>query len=198
MRKRVANSEYIETGTVMDLKLRKTPGSYNRHNIGTDSEVSNHKRSIEKRYPQLRNCVWSCHLITMLTSHGRPIWIFTVIDEHTQEYLLCLAAHHISAQNIIDELFRLFLQRGIPRYLFAFNDNGAITEAICEWIEKLDVDSPFVEPKRYEEHGYGTMFRETFMKDISGQKRLASLCDVRLWLENWRNEHNRSINLLHV
>ena len=198
MRKNGADSEYMETESVLSLKSQKSPDIYNRHKIALDSNISNHKRSGGKHYPQSRNCVWSYHLITVAANHGQLIWIFSVIDEHTQEYLRCLAAHRISVQNVIDELFSLFLKRGIPRYLFAFNDSGAIPEAICEWIEKLEINSPFVESKRYEEKGYGILFREKLMKDISNEKRLASLVDVRLWLENWRNEHNRSMNLLRV
>src|SRR5208337_2331626 len=173
-------------------------GIYSRQKIEYDNNASNHKRSCVKHYSHSRNCVWSYHLMSMVTNNGQLIWIFSVIDEHTQECLRCLAAHDISAQNVIDELFSLFLQRGIPRYLFAFNDNSAIPTAICEWIEKLEVNSPFVELKRYEENGCGILFREKLMKDISNEKRLASLGDVRSWLENWRNEHNRSINLLRV
>jgi hypothetical protein len=198
MRKNGAISEYMETENVLYLKPRKIPGSYNKHKLELDSNLSNHKKSRAKLYPQLRNCVWSYYFMTIRASHGQLIWIFCVIDEHTQECLRCLAAHHISAQNVIDELFSLFLQRGIPRYLFAFNDNSAIPKAICEWIEKLEVNSPFVELKGYGENGYGILFREKLMKDISNEKRLASLGDVRPWLENWRDEHNRSINLLRV
>jgi transposase InsO family protein len=198
MRKNGAISEYVETENVLSLKPQKTPGSYSKHKAVLDGNLSNHKILQAKRYPQLKNCVWSYHFMTLRANHGQLIWIFSVIDEHTQECLRCLAAHHINAQNVIDELFSLFLQRGIPRYLFAFNDNSAIPTAICEWIEKLEVNSPFVELKRYEENGYGILFREKLMKDISNEKRLASLGYVRSWLENWRNEHNRSITLLRV
>jgi len=91
-----------------------------------------------------------------------------------------------------------FCKEASQGIFFAFNDNGAIAEAICEWIEKLEIDSPFVEFKRYGENGYGMLFMEKLMKDLSNEKRLASLGDVKLWLEKWRKEHNRSINLLCV
>ena len=191
-------TKYIETEKVFNLESQKKTCSYNGHKMVFGRNVSDHKISHVKRYPQLRNCIWSYHFITMPAEHGRLVWIFSVIDEHTQECLRCLAVHHISAQNVIDELFSLFLQRGIPRYLFAFNDNGAIPKAICEWLEKLEVDSPFVELKSYEENGYGILFREKLLRDISNEKRLASLADVRSWLENWRNQYNRSMNLLRV
>ncbi|HKN19255.1 MAG TPA: hypothetical protein VJW95_05605 [Dissulfurispiraceae bacterium] len=198
MRKNGANSAYIETENVLSLKSQKSPGIYSRQKIEYDNNASNHKRSCVKHYSHSRNCVWSYHLMSMVTNNGQLIWIFSVIDEYTQEYLRCLAAHSISAQNVIDELFSLFLQRGIPRYLFAFNDNGAIPKAICEWIEKLEINCPFVELKRYGDNGYGISFSEELMKNISNGKRLSSLADVRLWLENWRNEHNRLLNLLRV
>lgn len=198
MRRNGADSAYTETENILSLKSEKSTGIYSRHKTAFAGDASNQKRSRAKHYPQSRNCVWSYHLISMVANHGQLIWIFSVIDEHTHEYLRCLAAHRISAQNVIDELFSLFLQRGIPRYLFAFNDNGAIPKAICEWIEKLETNCPFVELKRYEDNGYGVSFREKLMKDLSNEKRLASLDDVRLWVANWRNEHNRSLNLLRV
>src|SRR5208282_1059214 len=108
MRKNGANSAYIETENVLSLKSQKSPGIYSRQKIEYDNNASNHKRSCVKHYSHSRNCVWSYHLMSMVTNNGQLIWIFSVIDEYTQEYLRCLAAHSISAQNVIDELFSLF------------------------------------------------------------------------------------------
>ena len=120
MRKNGASSEYMEAQNLLTLKSQKSFETYNGHKIILDSDASNHKGSRAKRDPESGNCVWSYHLMTLKANHGQLICIFSVIDEHTQEYLRGHVARHISAQNVIDELFSLFLQRGIPGYLFCF------------------------------------------------------------------------------
>lgn len=155
------------------------------------------RENVDQR-PRLGNLIWSYHLITMLTAYGRVISILTIIDEQTQECLRTMAANHLSAQNVIDELFDLFLQRGIPKHLFAFDDNDEMPKAICEWLEKLELNSTFVELKKYGENGYGALFKEKLIKGLLNEKSFASLTEVQIRLANWRDEHNRSLNLLRM
>ena len=155
-------------------------------------------RASVQHSPQLGNLIWSYHFITMLTVHGRAISILTIIDEQTQECLLSIASNRLTAQNVADELFGLFLRRGIPKNLFAFDDNDEMPKAICEWLDKLELNTTFVELKRYGENGYGALFKEKLIKNLFDEKSFASLAEVQQWLANWRNEHNRSLNLLRV
>jgi hypothetical protein len=170
-------------------------GAINQHRAVHASNFQSNDRYL-RCWPQVNNLVWSYHLTTVLESHGRVVCIFIVFDEHTQECLLSLAADHISTGNVIDELFSLFLQRGIPKYLFAFDDNVTLPNAICEWLRELELSSPLVELKKYGESGYGALFKDKLIKDLFHEKSFDSLAEVQLWLANWRSEHNRSINLL--
>lgn len=196
MKRNAVGSEYMEK--TWNSGALKTFGRRNKHRDlrGTASQGNN--GAYVKGGPQLRNHIWSYHFIAMQTSDGLPLHIFTIIDEYTQECLRSTAAGHIGTQDVMDELFDLFLQRGTPNYLFAFNEDDAMPMAICEWLKELEISSTFVELKKYDENGYGALFQEKLLKALFGRKRFASLAEVQFWLENWRNDHNRSINLFRV
>jgi putative transposase len=188
-------SENIIAKTKSNGGALKAHDQGNKHKVAPVAAVRNHDRSRVYQSPQLKNLVWSYHLITVLTAKGRDITILTIFDEHTKECLYSLAANHITTENVIDDLFNLFLHRGIPKYLIAFTDNNSMPSSICEWLEKLELTSTFVELKKYGENGYGVLFKDKFVKDLLNERSFASLADVQLWAANWMYQHNRSVNL---
>ncbi len=56
------------------------------------------------------------------TSNGRAFRILSIIDEFTRECLRIKVNRKISFQDVIDELFNLFIFRGIPGHIRS--DNG--------------------------------------------------------------------------
>jgi len=56
------------------------------------------------------------------TSDGRAFRILTILDEFTREYLATLVSRRITSQDVIDQLFQLFVLRGIPEHIRS--DNG--------------------------------------------------------------------------
>jgi hypothetical protein len=134
----------------------------------------------------------------MLTINELTVSILIVVDEHTQECLRILAAYQITVQDVMDELFSLFLRRGIPTHLFAFIDSDAMPNGIDEWLEKLEPGCTFVEMKRYDENLCAVLFKDELVKNILRKKNFDSLTEMQLWLADWRDKHNRSINLLGI
>ena len=51
------------------------------------------------------------------TTEGRAFRILTLIDEYTRESLAILVNRRITSQNVIDQLFYLFMFRGTPEYI---------------------------------------------------------------------------------
>jgi putative transposase len=69
--------------------------------------------------PQHRDHVWSYDFVMARTSNGRSFRILTLIDEYTRECLALLANRCITSQDVIDQLFSLFVLRGIPQSMSA-------------------------------------------------------------------------------
>jgi len=65
--------------------------------------------------PQYKDHVWSYDLMMARTTEGRAFRILTLIDEYTRESLAILVDRRITSQNVIDQLFYLFMFRGTPR-----------------------------------------------------------------------------------
>ena len=194
--RRNETSQNIKTETRSNGRALKAPEQGSKYKTAPVTNLQNNDRSLVDHSPQTKNLVWSYHLISVLTAKGRNLTILTIFDEHTKECLHSLAASHITTQNVIDDLFNLFLHRGIPKYLIAFTDNNAMPNSICEWLEQLELISTFVELKKYGENGYGVLFKDKFVKDLLNERSFASLYDVQLWAVNWMYEHNRSVNLV--
>ncbi|MFO0754230.1 MAG: hypothetical protein U0411_13015 [Thermodesulfovibrionales bacterium] len=195
MKRPVANREYGEkektwNGTLLKEVCRsakRAPGAPAPGGYGAYRECPP---------PHSRSRVWSYHLATLQTAGGLPVRILAIINESTRECLRSVAAPQIGAQCVVDELFSLFLKRGTPKYLFAYSESDAMPHAICEWLRELEIHSTFVELKSYEENGCGTVFRDKLLQDLSAGKCFSSPAELQEWLENWRGEYNRSLNLL--
>src|SRR6202142_4758270 len=184
--------ERTETETKCDVKIFTGLGLSAKYQ--TTLKLPSHDRSFADRRLRLKNLAWSYHILTILTSTGLGVTILNIFDEHTQECLSSVAANHITIENLLNELFNVFLRRGVPKHLLAFDGNDLIPSAICEWLEKLELRSPRVELRKYGENGYGLQFSDKFIGDLLREKKsFISLVDVQLWVINWRSQHNNSI-----
>ncbi len=64
--------------------------------------------------PEYKDHVWSYDFVMDRTANGRAFKILNIIDEYTRECLLMLVKRRITSQEVIDQLFELFILRGIP------------------------------------------------------------------------------------
>ena len=72
--------------------------------------------------PEYKNHVWSYDFVADRTSDGRPLRMLNIIDEYTRECLAIRVNRKIKANDVIDTLSNLFIDRGTPRFIRS--DNG--------------------------------------------------------------------------
>src|SRR5512141_2015323 len=72
--------------------------------------------------PERKDHVWSYDMVMERTSDGRPLRILAIIDEYTRECLALYVARRIRSGDVLEQLYELFLQRGLPDYIRS--DNG--------------------------------------------------------------------------
>jgi putative transposase len=68
------------------------------------------------------------------TSDGRPLRILAVIDEYTRECLSLHVARRIRSGDVLDQLYELFLTRGMPEYIHSFPTTTAANLSPELWI----------------------------------------------------------------
>ena len=64
--------------------------------------------------PEYKDHVWSYDLMMARTVEGRAFRILTIIDEYTRECLAILTQRRITSEDVIEQLFCLFMFRGTP------------------------------------------------------------------------------------
>jgi putative transposase len=79
---------------------------------------------------------------------------WTILDEYTRECLAIVVEHHVDSEDVIDQLFHLFVFRGIPKYLRSDNGPEFTAKVIRDWLCRLGVTTLFIKPGSPWEKGY--------------------------------------------
>jgi transposase InsO family protein len=72
--------------------------------------------------PMKKDHVWSYDLVMDRTSNGRPLRILVIIDEYTRECLSMYVSRRIRSEDVLEQLYELFLTRGVPEHIRSDND----------------------------------------------------------------------------
>jgi transposase InsO family protein len=89
--------------------------------------------------PKYKDHVWSYDFVTARTTDGRAFRMLTMIDEYTRECLAIRVERRLTSEDVIDQLFNLFVLRGIPEYIRSDNGPEFTAKAVRKWLERLGV-----------------------------------------------------------
>ncbi len=118
--------------------------------------------------PQYKDHVWSYDLMMARTAEGKAFRILTLIDEYTRECLAILVDRRITSQNVIDQLFYLFIFRGTPQYIRSDNGPEFTAKAVRNWLKNLEITTLFIEPGSPWENGYIESFNGKLRDELLG------------------------------
>jgi putative transposase len=141
--------------------------------------------------PEHKDHVWSYDFMIAHTENGRAFKILNVIDEFTRECLVSLVARKIKSQDVIDQLFRLFVFRSIPEYLRSDNGPEFTARSIRKWLKRLEVKTLFIEPGSPWENGYIESFNGKMRDELLDREIFTTLQEARVLIEYWRREYNQ-------
>ena len=121
--------------------------------------------------PEYKDHVWSYDFMMARTNEGRAFRILTIIDEYTRECLAILTQRRITSQDVIEQLFCLFIFRDTPQYIRSDNGPEFTAKAVRSWLKDLEVTTLFIEPGSPWENGYiesfnGKLRDELFNREI--------------------------------
>jgi putative transposase len=141
--------------------------------------------------PQHKDHVWSYDFVMARTSDGRSFRILTLIDEYTRECLALLVSRRITCQDVIDQLFNLFVLRGIPQHIRSDNGTEFTAREIRKWLNCLGVKTLFIEPGSPWENGYIESFNGKLRDELLNREIFTTLTEARALIEQWRIEYNQ-------
>ena len=76
------------------------------------------------------------------------------MDEYSRECLAIQVARRLKSQNVLDTLYFLLCERGVPDHIRSDNGPEFTAQAVREWLEKVGVKTLFIEPSSPWENGY--------------------------------------------
>ena len=141
--------------------------------------------------PEHKDHVWSYDFVIARTADGRAFRILVVIDEYTRECLAILVARHITSQDVIDQLYELFLLRGVPEHIRSDNGPEFTAEAIRKWLNHVGVKTLFIEPGSPWENGYIESFNSKLRDELLNGEIFTTLTEAKILIEQWRREYNQ-------
>ena len=141
--------------------------------------------------PEHKDHVWSYDFVVAKTSDGRPFRILVILDEHTRECLAILVDRHISSQDVIDQLFYLFIFRGILEHIRSDNGPEFTAKTIRDWLNRLGVKTLFIEPGSPWENSYIESFIGKLREELLNREIFTTLIEAQVLIKQWRKEYNQ-------
>lgn len=146
--------------------------------------------SCVRRRPERPNHVWSYDFMAERTHDGRPLKLLNIVDEHTRE---CLAIHverRMRSIDVLEHLSDLFIERGVPEHIRSDNGPEFTAELVRVWLERLGVQTLFIEPGSPWENGYVESFNGKFRDELLDREIFYTVAEAKVLVEMWRREYN--------
>ena len=141
--------------------------------------------------PKHKDHVWSYDFMIGRTADNRAFRMLNIIDEYTRECLAILVGRKISSQDVIDQLFQLFIFRGIPEHIRSDNGSEFTARAIRKWLNNLGVKTLFIEPGSPWENGYIESFNGKLRDELLNREVFTTLLEAKILIEQWKREYNQ-------
>ncbi len=129
--------------------------------------------------------------LTDRTANGKAFKILNIIDEYTRECLSTLVERKIKTDDVIDQLFNLFVFRGIPENLRSDNGPAFTAKAVRKWLQRLGVKTLFIEPGSPWENGYIESSNGKMRDELLDREIFFTLEESRVLINHWRREYNQ-------
>ena len=146
--------------------------------------------SIVRLKPEFAKHVWSYDFMHDRTHNGVPFRMLNVIDEYTRECLAIRVARRLTQKDVIDVLYDLFCQSGVPVHIRSDNGSEFTARRVRNWLEKLSVKPLYIEPGSPWENGYIESFNGKLRDELLAGEIFYSLKEAQVLIEMWRKHYN--------
>jgi transposase InsO family protein len=125
------------------------------------------------------------------TEDGRAFKVLNIIDEYTRECLATLVNRRLRSEDVLDQLFNLFVFRGIPEHIRSDNGSEFTARAVRRWLGRMGVKTLFIEPGSPWENGYVESFNGKMRDELLDREIFTTLEEAKVLIRQWRKEYNQ-------
>lgn len=155
-----------------------------RRRLGSSINGCDRRRALHKDH------VWSWDFVFDRTTSGSTLKWLSIIDEHTRECLALKVDRSITSEDVIDTLAELFAMRGVPQHIRSDNGPEFIALAMRRWLQRIGVETLYVEPGSPWENGYAESFHSRLRDEFLAVEEFPSLPAARSLTAAWREDYN--------
>jgi transposase InsO family protein len=141
--------------------------------------------------PEYKDHVWSYDFMEERTANGRKFRTLNIIDEFSRECLAIRVNRKLNSQDVIDEVFKLFIYHSIPDYIRSDNGGEFTAKAVRRWLSRLGVKTLFIDPGSPWENGYIESFNGKLRDELLDREIFTTLYEAQVLIEQWRREYNQ-------
>jgi len=141
--------------------------------------------------PEHKDHVWSYDFVKEHTENGKAFRVLNIIDEYTRECLAALVERKIKSEDVLDQLFNLFVFRGVPEHIRSDNGPEFTARAVRKWLQQLGVQTLFIEPGSPWENGYIESFNGKMRDELLDREIFTTLAEAKVLISDWRKEYNQ-------
>ena len=91
----------------------------------------------------------------------------------------------------MEQLGYLFIYRGLPGFIRSDNGPEFTAKAVRYWLERLGVQTLFIEPGSPWENGYNESFNGKLRDELLNGEIFTTLLEAQVLIEDWRKEYNQ-------
>lgn len=137
---------------------------------------------------EYRYHVWSYDFVFERTHDGRPLRMLTLVDEYTRESLAIDVERSLDSENVLKRLAELFVARGTPTFIRSDDGPEFTATAVRDWLDRLGVETVFIEPASPWENGYIESFNGKLRDELLNGEIFYTLQEAKVLIERWRQE----------
>jgi putative transposase len=141
--------------------------------------------------PEHKDHVWSYDIVMDRTTDGKKFRILNIIDEYTRECLSSLVNRSIKTDDVLGELFNLFVLRAIPEHIRSDNGSEFTAREIRKWLGSIGVRTLYIEPGSPWENGYIESFNGKMQDELLKRELFTTLKEAQVLIGDWRREYNQ-------
>jgi transposase InsO family protein len=112
--------------------------------------------------------------------------MLNIIDEYTRECLSITVSRRITAHDVLNQLYKLFIMRGVPEHIRSDNGTEFTAVAVREWLAKVGVKTLYIEPGSPWENGYIESFNGKIRDELLNREILTTLTEAQVLIALWR------------
>ena len=136
------------------------------------------------------NHIWAIDFVHDKLSNGRSYKMLTVLDEYTREALSVAVRSKMSANDVLDALYPLFMKYGKPEFIRSDNGPEFVAAQLREWLQRVGIKSLHIYPGSPWENGYNERFNGTLRREVLNAEWFHSTQHAQTVINAWLKQYN--------